>query len=182
MLSPALSVTRVVISSHRSTRVPIRRWMALAAPRGSKATGVIEERPLPVVVDLHTPTQLGTVYNGVDKPGVRGVLAVKIVHRDNFAVWADNSKLRHATRLSLPIDFQSHVMSAYQFIERPKPTARCSRGSHGTRPAPNSTLAQRLDQAFHSLFIGRLSSHSPVIDKLSSLCLSGGMSDQFTTR
>ena len=65
------------------------------AHRGSKALGVIEARPPPVVVDLHTPTQLGIISNGVDKPRVRGLGAGEILRRDNLATWVDDPKLSH---------------------------------------------------------------------------------------
>ncbi len=68
-----------------------------AADRGREARGVVEERPLPFVVDLHAPAQLGTIPNGVDKPSVCGLRVGKIFGRDNFAVWVDDPKLSHET-------------------------------------------------------------------------------------
>ena len=83
-----------------------------AAGRGGKASGVIEERPLPVVVDLHAPTELGTACNGVHKPGVCVLRAGEILRRDDLAMRADNSKPSHTVWLSLLIGIQSQVMPA----------------------------------------------------------------------
>ena len=65
------------------------------ADRGGEALGVVEESPLPLVVDLHTPAQLGIIRNGVVKPCVRGLSGGKIVRPDNFAAWVNDPKLSH---------------------------------------------------------------------------------------
>jgi hypothetical protein len=83
-----------------------------AAGRGGKASGVIEERPLPVVIDLHAPTELGTARNGAHKPGVRGLGADEILRRDDLAMRPDNSKPSHTVWVSLLVGIQSQVMPA----------------------------------------------------------------------
>jgi hypothetical protein len=67
---------------------------------------------MPVVIDLHAPTELGTTSNGVHKPGVCILGAGEILRRDNLAMWADNSKPSHTVWLSLLIGIQSQVMPA----------------------------------------------------------------------
>lgn len=69
----------------------------MVARQRGKASGVVEERPRPEVADLHAPSPLGLVRDGVDKSGVRGLGTGKIFRRDNRAVRVDYSKLNHAT-------------------------------------------------------------------------------------
>jgi hypothetical protein len=93
-------------ADRESTRSP------RAAGGSGKASGVIEECPLPVVIDLHAPTELGTARNGIHEPGVCGLRAGEILRRNDLAVRADNSKPRHTVWLSLLIGIQSQVMPA----------------------------------------------------------------------
>lgn len=60
------------------------------------ASGVVEERPPPVIVDFHAPTQLGAIGDGVGKPCVRTLSAVDIPAGDDFAVRVDNPERNHA--------------------------------------------------------------------------------------
>ena len=60
----------------------------------ANASGVVEVRPPPVIVDLYTPTRLG-VIDGLGKPCVRTLSAVDIPGRDDFAVRIDNSERNH---------------------------------------------------------------------------------------
>ena len=70
------------------------------------ASGVVEVRPPPVIVDLYTPTRL-VVIDGLGKPCVRTLRAVDIPGRDDFAVRIDNSERNHGMWLSRPIGFQA---------------------------------------------------------------------------
>ena len=58
------------------------------------ASGVVEVRPPPVIVDLYPPTQLGVV-DGLGEPCVRTLSAVDIPGRDHFAMRIDNSERNH---------------------------------------------------------------------------------------
>jgi len=60
----------------------------------ANASGVVEMRPPPVIVDLYTPTQFG-VIDEVGKPCVRILSGVDIPGRDDFAVRIDNSERNH---------------------------------------------------------------------------------------
>src|SRR6516225_5919679 len=88
-------------SGKRQARDSGPQWAA--ARHSGEAFGVIEERPLPVVVDLHAPAQLGTACTGVGEPHVCGLRAVKILHRHSLAMWVDDPELGHAMWLSLPV-------------------------------------------------------------------------------
>jgi len=60
------------------------------------ASGVVEERPPPVIVDFDAPTRLGAMGDGVGEPRVRNLSAVDIPARDDFAARVDNSERNHA--------------------------------------------------------------------------------------
>ena len=61
----------------------------------ANASGVVEVRPSPDIVDVYAPTQIGGV-DGVGKPRVRTLSAIEIPGRDDFAVRIDDSEGDHA--------------------------------------------------------------------------------------
>jgi hypothetical protein len=78
--------------------------------------GVVEVRPLPVVVDFYPPAQLGAV-DRVGKPCVRTLGAVEMPGRDDFAVRIDDSERNHVG-LIIPGDRFSIRFSPVQTAAR----------------------------------------------------------------
>jgi hypothetical protein len=96
MAAPAFS-SSVRVPGRRKTLVTTAGVTVSAVPgTQANASGVVELRPSPVIVDLETPTQLA-VIGGIGKPCVRTLSAVDIPGRDDFAVRVDNSERNHGT-------------------------------------------------------------------------------------
>jgi hypothetical protein len=91
-----------LLRKHFPTQAAIRWRKANGATLSSlsrtqpNASGVVEERPPPVIVDFHTPSQLGAIRDGVDKPRVRTLGAVDVPAGDDFAVRVDDSERNHS--------------------------------------------------------------------------------------